>query len=93
MLESILREASPTIQNLARYLAKHAGEEITTEQAASELDLYRGRNSLAGALGAFGRKLANRGMTFPWENWYSAEDGKSRMRMDPDLATRVLAIL
>jgi hypothetical protein len=93
MLESILREASPTIQRLARYLAEHPGEEITTERVASALELYRGWNSLAGALGAFGRKLTNRGLSFPWESWYSAEDGKSRMRMDRDFAARVLAVL
>jgi hypothetical protein len=93
MLESTLREASPTIQKLARYLAEHPGEEITTERVASALELYRGWNSLAGALGAFGRKLANRDLSFPWESWYSAQDGKSRMRMDHDLAARVLAVL
>src|SRR4051794_39641277 len=56
-LEKTLRSASATVQGLAVYLAERAGEEVTTEEAASALALDRGWNSLAGALGAFGRYL------------------------------------
>jgi Family of unknown function (DUF6416) len=92
-LETTLRAASATIQGLARYLAEHPGEEITTTEVADALGLQFGWNSLAGALGAFGRRLANRGLSFPWATWYSPDDGKSRMMMEPDVAALVLEIL
>jgi hypothetical protein len=92
-LETTLRAASATIQGLARYLAEHPGEEITTTQVADALGLEFGWNSLAGALGAFGRRLGNRGLSFPWATWYSPDDGKSRMMMEPDVASLVLEVL
>ena len=45
-----------------------------------------GWNSLAGALGAFGRYCANRGLGFPWESHYDAEDGRARLRLDAQTA-------
>ncbi len=52
-----------------------------------------GGDSLAGALGAFGRRLGNRGLSFPWVTWYSPDDGKSRMMMEPDIAALILELL
>ncbi len=92
-LRPLLREASSTIQGLARYLAQHPGEEVGTDEVAEALDLPYGWNSLAGALGAFGRKLGNRGQEFPWEVWYSPEDGRTRMKMQPEVASLVLEVL
>ena len=79
---------SDTIQRLVSYLADHPGEEITTVKAADELKLEYGWNSLAGALGAFGRYWGNRGLKFPWDSWYDA-DGWTVMRMSETVAAQV----
>ena len=92
-LKEYLAEASDTIKGLAKYLAERPGQEVTTGEVASDLNLWRGWNSLAGALGAWGRKVKNRGFDgFPWETWWG-EDGHSRMRMSPEVAEIVRKLL
>lgn len=80
--------ASDTIKGLVKYLADHAGEEVTTTDVAEELQLPHGWNSLAGALGAFGRYLGNRDRDWPWETWWDA-DGRAVMRMSEAVAIEV----
>ncbi len=77
---------SRTIRELAKYLAERPDEEVTADEAAEALALPRGWNSLAGALGAFGRYLANRDLGFPWESYYDPEDGRVRMKLDGETA-------
>lgn len=92
-LREYLAEASDTIKGLAKYLAERPGQEVTTEEVASELGLPHGWNSLAGALGAWGRKIGNRGFDdFPWESWWGT-DGHTRMRMSPEVAEIVRKLL
>jgi hypothetical protein len=82
--------ASDTIRGLVSLLADNAGKEVTTEQAADALKLPRGWNSLAGALGAFGRYCGNRDIDFPWDAWYDAE-GRTVMRMSRAVAKQARA--
>jgi hypothetical protein len=77
--------ASETIQSLVRYLSERAGAEVSVRDAAEALGLPHGWNSLAGALGAFGRYCGNRDLDFPWEYWYDG-DGLTVMRMSEDVA-------
>lgn len=51
--------------------------------------LRYGWNSLAGALGAFGNYLANRGIDFPWSIATDANDERVRFTMDEDTAFAV----
>lgn len=88
MLRKHVASKSNTIKGLVKYLADHAGSEVRTEEVAEALGLERGWNSLAGALGAFGRYLTNRGLRFPWETWYDA-DGWTVMRMSETVAGEV----
>jgi hypothetical protein len=74
-----------SIRGLAKYLASRPDEEVTSEEAAEELDLPYGWNSLAGALGAFGRYCANRSLSFPWETTEAA-DGRVRFKLDAKTA-------
>lgn len=94
--EGTIREhllpASETIRRLAKYLASRPNEEVTTDEAAGELGLPHGWNSLAGSLGAFGRYCVNRDLPFPWDSWYG-DDGRARMRMHPRVAELVRALL
>jgi hypothetical protein len=53
------------------------------------LSLPHGWNSLAGALGAFGNYLANRGIEFPWSAVTDANDERVRLTMDEDTAAVV----
>ena len=82
--------ASDTIRGLVSHLADNAAKEVTTEQAAEALKLPYGWNSLAGALGAFGRYCANRDLEFPWDYWYDA-DGRTVMRMSKAVAREARA--
>jgi hypothetical protein len=80
---------SKTIQGLARYLADRPGRPVTADAAAAALNLRYGWNSLAGALGAFGNYLANRGIEFPWSATTDASDERIRLTMDPSTAAAV----
>ena len=80
---------SKTIQGLARYLADRPDQAVTAEVAAHALDLRHGWNSLAGALGAFGNYLANRGIEFPWSATTDADDERVRLTMDEATAAAV----
>jgi hypothetical protein len=45
--------------------------------------------AVAGALGAFGHYLANRGIEFPWSVVTDASDGRVRFTMDAATAAAV----
>jgi hypothetical protein len=80
---------SNTIRSLAGYLADRPGQAVTAEAAADALHLPYGWNSLAGALGAFGNYLANRGIEFPWSAAPGPEDSRVRLTMDEPTAAAV----
>ncbi len=80
---------SETIRGLARYLADRPAQAVTAEAAADALGLPYGWNSLAGALGAFGNYLANRGIEFPWSAVTDPEDWRVRLTMDEPTAAAV----
>ncbi|MEA2128975.1 MAG: hypothetical protein QOJ85_1866 [Solirubrobacteraceae bacterium] len=84
---------SETIRGLAKYLAERPGQAVTAEAAADALHLPYGWNSLAGALGAFGNYLANRGIEFPWSAVTDPEDWRVRLTMDEPTATAVMQAL
>jgi hypothetical protein len=88
-VRSHLGSRSETIRGLARYLADRPGEAVTAEAAADALDLPYGWNSLAGALGAFGHYLANRGIEFPWSAVTDPDDWRVRLTMDEPTAAAV----
>jgi hypothetical protein len=84
---------SETIRGLAKYLADRPGQAVTAEAAAEALGLRYGWNSLAGALGAFGNYLANRGIEFPWSSITDASDERVRWTLDTDTAIAVTQAL
>lgn len=93
--DHLVNAGSDSIKQLARYLADRPDEDVTTDEAAAALGLPHGWNSIAGALGAYGRYLSNRGLGFPWESLRSnaASGWRSRLRMDADLAALVRDLL
>ena len=84
-----LASRSETIRGLTKYLADRPGEAVTADAAAQTLNLRFGWNSLAGALGAFGNYLANRGIEFPWATTTDPRDDRVRLMMDEDTAAAI----
>jgi hypothetical protein len=75
-------------QQLMKHLADHAGEWLSTREVAESLGLPHGAKSLAGSLGAFGRRAEHRyGGLKPWESRWRAAEGQSEHRMSPEVAT------
>jgi hypothetical protein len=64
------------------FLAEHGGEEVTSAEIADAIDAERGWNTVAGMLGAFGRRSANR-YKRPDPMWSSreGEGGASLFKM------------
>jgi hypothetical protein len=63
---------------------------MSTEAIAEGLDLFRGTASLAGMLGAFGRRSTNRYDGFwPFEKLYNAAEERSELMMPPKIAAIV----
>jgi hypothetical protein len=91
-LALLLGEASDTIRGEAKYLASRPGEEVMTDEIAAALNLPHGWNSVAGANGAWGRKLDNRGYAFPWSS-RNATDGRSRMKMSEEIAALINEVI
>lgn len=80
---------SKTIRELAKFLAARPGKAITADEAAKALGLPYGWNSLAGALGALGNYLSNRGIDFPWAAVTDPGDERVRLTMDASTAAAV----
>jgi hypothetical protein len=70
----------------------HPGQEVTSEEIAAALNLPHGWNSLAGANGTFGHKLANLGHAFPWSG-REASDGRARMMITAEMAAMVNEVI
>lgn len=86
-------DSPPSMQALEKHLAAHPGEEFTTEQLADVMGLEHGSQSVAGALGAFGRRIKNRyGMgVFPFTYRFERESEKYVYSMDADTAEIISA--
>ena len=88
-----LLSRSAAIRDLARYLASRPDELVATDEAAAALDLRFGWNSLAGALGAFGRYCVNRNLPFPWETRENMPDERVRLCLDSATAKVIREVL
>ncbi len=78
------RESAEPMRELLRVLLEAGDDGVTTVEIAEELDLARGAASVAGMLGAFGRRCANRyKMTKPlWsDEWEELDDGGTTTRL------------
>jgi hypothetical protein len=64
------------MRGIFEYLAEHAGQEFNSAEIAENVEGLKDWNSVAGALGAFGRRSANRYSLrkFPWSWRYDAEN-------------------
>lgn len=72
-LRRFYRESSSNMQTFLRSLAEQSPGTLTSTEAGK--DLPKGAQSVAGMLGAAGRRAANRhGRGFPWAAWAQPTD-------------------
>jgi hypothetical protein len=86
------KESGDPMRELLRFLAAHADQEVTSVDIAEGIGV-KDWNSVAGMLGAFGRRCSNRyGMEhFPWEHRWD-EHGRGRMKMPASVAQVIESI-
>jgi hypothetical protein len=88
LIERQFRESSPFMMRFEKYLAEHAGKEFSTRDMADALEAERGWNTVAGALGAYGRRVKNRykQTTWPFEARWDYVSGLAYHSMSEEVA-------
>lgn len=86
------RESEDAHKRLLRFLAGHPDEWLDSQAVADGLGLAYGRRSLAGSLGAFGRRADHRyGGLKPFESRWDGETHQARLRMSQEVAAWIKA--
>jgi hypothetical protein len=90
LVKRMYEESQDAHRALMLYLADRPGEWLYTGELAHALDLPNGARSLAGMLGAFGRRANHRyGGRAPWDSEWDPARYESRHRMMADVASAV----
>lgn len=90
MVNRVYRESDAQFRRLLLFLAEHPGAALSTGAVAVGIDLPSGTASLAGMLGAFGRRSNNRyGSFWPFEKLYNPAAEQSELMMPQNIATIV----
>jgi hypothetical protein len=87
-------ESPETIQRFQKLLADHQGEWLSTSDIATALNAKKGSKTIAGALGAYGRRVSNRYSMKTWPfawRWLHAE-GQQSYCMSPEVADIIKAL-
>jgi hypothetical protein len=94
LIEKQFRQSPQTIQALQRHLAANPGQEFTTYELAEVMGLEYGWNSVAGALGAYGRRIRNRHGrdSWPFSVRYSYDKQKHVYSMTKDVAEIIASL-
>lgn len=81
-------ESPPTMKKFQRYLADHPGEDFSSTEIAEAIGAERGWNTIAGALGAYGRRVKNRykRSKFPFQQEWDHQNGEMRHSMTNEVA-------
>jgi hypothetical protein len=87
LLRRAYDESGDAMRAILQFLADNAGKEVTTYDVADGVEAMKDWNSVAGALGAFGRRCSNRyGMKEqPW-SWRFDTDDRVLMKMPATVA-------
>lgn len=82
------RESQETMRTVFKYLAERAGHSVLMTELAAGVG--RTPRQMSGALGAFGRRFANRyakdGAKWPFAAWWDYERGMMVYRLSPEAA-------
>jgi len=85
-------ESEPAHRRFLEYLAEHPDQWLDSQSVADGLGLEHGRKSLAGSLGAFGRRAEHRyGGLKPFESHWDPGSYLVKLRMSQEVATWVKA--
>ena len=81
-------ESPDTIKRFEKLLADHEGTWLSTSNIAQALGAARGAKTIAGALGAYGRRVSNRYRmsTWPFENRWIHEEKQQSYCMPSEVA-------
>jgi hypothetical protein len=87
------RESADGMRRLLDFLARNPGREISSYELADAVEARYGWNTIAGMLGAFGRRCANRyGRSLPmWEFRYDSE-GRILLTMPEGPARAIVSV-
>lgn len=87
-LRRMVEESPPAMLEILRMLAERTGEWLTMNELAKAIRPDADWNTVAGTLGAFGRRVRNRyGLeSWPFENRYDYEVGGRVCRMSEEVA-------
>jgi len=89
------KESPPHMKEFLRVLANKAPSTVTTTEAGK--DLPKGAQSVAGMLGAAGRRSSGRhGRGLPWRKWYQPTDShgsETVFEMSEEVAAAIKAVL
>jgi hypothetical protein len=66
LIERQYRESKQFMRRFQKHLAEHPGQQFSTSEMAVVLDAPKGSKSVAGALGAYGRRVTNRYKQSDW---------------------------
>lgn len=82
------RESPPSMKKFQLYLAENAGQDFSSTEIAEAIGAEHGWNSIAGALGAYGRRVKNRykRRSFPFQQEWDHQHGEMRHSMTPEVA-------
>jgi hypothetical protein len=81
-------ESPDTIKRFEKLLAERAGTWLSTSEIAQALGASHGTKTIAGALGAYGRRVSNRYQmsTWPFETRWIHEEGQQSYCMPSEVA-------
>ena len=81
-------ESPDTMKRFEKLLAEHDGTWLSTSSIAETLGTARGARTIAGALGAYGRRVANRYRmsTWPFETRWIHDEGQQSYCMPSEVA-------
>ena len=87
------RESADRMREILDFLAQNPGREVSSSEIADAIEARYGWNTVAGMLGAFGRRCANRyGRSEPmWEVRYDDRD-RTLVRMPRAAAEAILGL-
>ena len=94
LIERQYRESPPSMKKFQRFLAEHPGQEFSTSEMAEPMGAAHGWNSVAGALGAYGRRVKHRYKrdSFPFASRWDHENEEQYHSMTPEVAEIIRAI-
>lgn len=90
LVRQAFKESADPMRRVLLFLAEHGGEEVTSAEIADAINAERGWNTVAGMLGAFGRRSANRyKRTDPMWSSREGEGGGSLFKMPVAVAEAI----